>query len=79
VLFLETYALGILRDGYRASPLEDLAYDLQSRFDRREPIAGLMDVIRQHALAERAKTAVLLHYYNRGMDGSLPSRSVKAL
>jgi hypothetical protein len=34
--FLATYADGLERCGYRASPLEIMAYDAQARFDRGE-------------------------------------------
>ena len=34
--FLAAYADGLERFGYRGSPLEVMAYDLQARFDARE-------------------------------------------
>jgi hypothetical protein len=33
-MFLALYADGLERSGYRDSPLERMAYDLQGRFDR---------------------------------------------
>lgn len=32
--FIELYAAGLMEHGYRNSPLEEMAYDMQARFDR---------------------------------------------
>jgi hypothetical protein len=45
-LFLITYAVGVLTKGYRDSPLEALAYDLQSLFDAYQPIPDIDALIR---------------------------------
>jgi hypothetical protein len=39
--FLITYAVGLLTKGYRDSPLETMAYDLQSLFEAHQPIADI--------------------------------------
>lgn len=45
--FLLTYGFGLLSFGYRASPLERMAYDLQRAFDEGSPPPGLVDLIEQ--------------------------------
>jgi hypothetical protein len=44
--FLITYAIGLLTKGYRDSPLEAMAYDLQSSFDAHKPITDIEMFIR---------------------------------
>jgi hypothetical protein len=45
-LFLVTYAIGLLEKGYRDSPLEAMAYDLQSMFDENKKIVDIESRIR---------------------------------
>jgi hypothetical protein len=45
-LFLITYAAGLLAKGYRNSPLEAMAYDLQSMFDDNKKIDHIESLIR---------------------------------
>lgn len=47
--FLITYALGLLGYGYRRSPLETIAYDLQADFEAGFTRPRLVDVITAHA------------------------------
>ena len=47
--FLLTYGAGVMRDGYAHSPLEAIAYDLQSQFDRGLAIRGLEAMVAAHA------------------------------
>jgi hypothetical protein len=49
--FLITYAVGLLTKGYRDSPLEAMAYDLQSLFDVHQPIPDIEDLIRNNTQA----------------------------
>jgi hypothetical protein len=44
--FLITYAVGLLTKGYRDSPLEAMAYDLQTLFDNHQPIADIDALVR---------------------------------
>ena len=45
-LFLITYAIGLLTKGYRDSPLEVMAYDLQVSFDTHKPVSDIERMIR---------------------------------
>jgi hypothetical protein len=56
--FLMTYASGLLAHGYRQSPLEAIAYRLQSEFESGVMRKGLVDVISEHALAVRTEAEV---------------------
>jgi hypothetical protein len=47
--FLLTYGIGVLQHGYAHNPLEALAYDLQSQFDRSLPIPNLEANVEAHA------------------------------
>jgi len=47
--FLLTYGLGVLERGYAHSPLEAIAYDLQSQFDRGVPLPNLESLVVGHA------------------------------
>jgi hypothetical protein len=47
--FLLTYALGLLAQGYRRSPLETIAYDLQAGFQAGFTRPGLVEAITRHA------------------------------
>ena len=53
--FLMTYARGLFEHGYRQSPLEAVAYQLQSEFETGVTRTGLVDVISTHARAVRAE------------------------
>ncbi len=44
--FLMLYASGLLRFGYRDSPLEMMAYDLQGKFEREESLVDCEEYIR---------------------------------
>jgi hypothetical protein len=57
--FILTYGVALLRHGYAKNPLEAIAFDLQSQFDRGQPIADAEEAIRRHALAVREQTADL--------------------
>jgi hypothetical protein len=45
--FLGLYALGLLQAGYRDSPLEQMAYDMQKRFDAGDTFDAEADTIHQ--------------------------------
>ena len=57
--FLLTYGAGLLQYGYARSPLETIAFDLQSQFDRGQPIDGLDGEVRAHAAKTREGAAAL--------------------
>lgn len=52
--FLLTYGAGLAERGYAHNPLEAIAYDLQSQFDRGLPIANVEAVVSAHARATAA-------------------------
>ena len=49
--FLLAYGLGLVRHGYVLSPLEQMAYDLQDRFERGEDLPDLVEHIEREAEA----------------------------
>jgi hypothetical protein len=49
--FMLTYGLGVVERGYAHSPLEAIAYDLQSQFDRGVAVADLEAAVTAHARA----------------------------
>lgn len=64
--FIMAYALGhLLNGGYQANPFEDMAYGLQSRFDRNDPPLDVAALVRTEldrivrALFKRAATSGL--------------------
>jgi len=57
--FMLTYGAGVIDHGYAHSPLEAIAYDLQSQFDRGLRIAELESTVAQHALETAASYAEL--------------------
>jgi hypothetical protein len=54
--FLMTYALGLMAHGYRQSPLERIAYDLQRDFEAGITRPGLVDAITGHAVDVRRES-----------------------
>jgi hypothetical protein len=44
--FLLAYGVGLVRYGYRDSPLEQIAYSMQAQFDAREQIDDLESIVR---------------------------------
>ena len=52
--FLLTYGAGVMQHGYARSPLEAIAYDLQSQFDRGVAIPDLEAIVTSHALETAA-------------------------
>jgi hypothetical protein len=58
--FMLTYGLGVVERGYAHSPLEAIAYDLQSQFDREIDIPDLEAVVSAHARAAWRHTASVL-------------------
>lgn len=58
--FLLAYGLGLLSHGYRASPLERMAYDLQRDFDAGSLPPGLVNLIEQrtHTIWAQAEPVV---------------------
>jgi hypothetical protein len=57
--FLLTYGSGMLRHGYARNPLEAMAYDLQSQFDRNVAIPELEATVAAHARDRCAEMAAL--------------------
>ena len=51
--FLLTYALGIAQHGYRQSPFESAAYEVQREFDAGRAVPDLLDSVRAHARKQR--------------------------
>jgi len=45
--FLLAYAVGLVQYGYQKSPLEQMAYQLQSRFDRKQVPSNLVKMIEE--------------------------------
>jgi hypothetical protein len=48
--YVLTYAAGLLKYGYARSPLEVIAFDMQSAFDRSAPVPGLVAAVHAAAL-----------------------------
>ena len=46
--FLLAYAVGLLQHGYEQSPLEQMAFELQARFDQQRVPEALVDRINEH-------------------------------
>lgn len=67
--FLLTYGVGLAEFGYRRSPLEAMAYDLQASFERGVPIPNLKASIKRHACQTRASAAAVLE--QRGIELSV--------
>src|SRR5262245_18919655 len=55
--FMLTYGLGLIERGYAHSPLEAMAYDLQSQFDREIAIPELEAAVSAHARDAWSHTA----------------------
>jgi hypothetical protein len=68
---LLTYGSGLLTHGYARNPLEAMAYDLQSQFDRNVPILNLEATVAAHARALCGETAALFERHQVPM-GSRP-------
>ena len=64
--FLLTYAVGLIQHGYAHSPLEAIAFELQSRFERRVGIDRVVDPVARHAATARDATAELFQAH--GLD-----------
>ena len=54
--FLLVYGLNLLEHGYRISPLEKIAYDLEERFKTGDALPELEEHVRQHARDLREET-----------------------
>ena len=67
--FILTYGLGLLQHGYAHSPLEAMAFDLQSQFDRGLAIGDANAQIREHAIRVRDQTAELFRQHGLEMGG----------
>ena len=65
--FLLTYAAGLVQHGYARSPLEIMAFDLQSQFDRGQEIGSTAETIRAHARQTRAATADFFRQHGASM------------
>jgi hypothetical protein len=50
VRYLTTYAAGLMKYGYARSPLEVLAFDMQSAFDRETPVPDILGRIEAGAI-----------------------------
>jgi hypothetical protein len=56
VRYLTTYAAGLVQHGYARSPLEVIAFDMQSAFDRATPVPNILARIEAASL-EAAREA----------------------
>lgn len=63
--FLLTYAVGIVQYGYKQSPLEAIAYDLQSKFEQQSVLKSVPQVVAQHAI--EARNAVAAVFATKGL------------
>ena len=45
--FLLAYAVGLMQYGYRGNPLEEMAYELEERFDDGNSLPNIVDLIRE--------------------------------
>ena len=67
--FLLTYAVGLIQHGYARSPLEAIAFDLQSHFERMT-LRGFVDAqVERHAAAARDAAAALFDAHGLPMRG----------
>jgi hypothetical protein len=57
--FLLTYAVGIAQYGYVQSPLEAIAYDLQSRFEQQAMLKSVPELVAQRAIEARNAAAAV--------------------
>lgn len=64
--YLLTYGVGLLEHGYARSPLEAMAFDLQSAFDRREPVGDIQALVQTRTLEAGAHADAYLR--ERGID-----------
>ncbi|MBN8458458.1 MAG: hypothetical protein J0M04_11540 [Verrucomicrobia bacterium] len=46
--FLLAYGVGLVRFGYRNSPLEQIAYSMQAQFDARQQLEDVESIVRKH-------------------------------
>jgi hypothetical protein len=65
--YMLTYGVGILEHGYAQSPLEVAAYDMQSQFDREQPVPRLVDTVRARACDARDRAAALFRAHGLEM------------
>jgi hypothetical protein len=66
--FLLTYALDVARYGYIGSPLEAMAYELQSRFENGSALPAIVDDVARHALATRNSAAQVFRSFGLTMS-----------
>lgn len=57
--FLLTYALGVAHHGYAQSPLEAMAFEAQSTFERGLQLPGLIEAVQARARETRDKAAAV--------------------
>lgn len=67
--FLLTYALGLAQHGYTQSPLEAIAHELQTRFEKDETPRATIDRVAAHARAARDSAADMFHRHGLRMGG----------
>jgi hypothetical protein len=65
--FCLSYALGLLQHGYAKSPLEAMAFDLQSQFDRGAPVPDMAAAIVVHARRSRDEAAQVFRQHGLTM------------
>jgi len=71
--YMLTYAVGLLQYGYAQNPLEVVAYDLQSQFDRHLPAADAEAIITSEA--RRARDAAHAQFRQHGFPVPPPGGS----
>ena len=58
--FLLTYAVGLAQYGYHQSPLEAIAYELQSKFERGTALTSVPQLVALHAVETRNAAAAIV-------------------
>ena len=66
--FLLTYGLGVAQHGYMESPLEAIAYELQSRFENGSVRPAIVDDVALHALATRNSAELVFRSFGLTMS-----------
>lgn len=66
--YMLTYGVGIIEHGYAQSPLEVAAYDMQSQFEREQPIPDLVDTVKTRARDARDRAAAVLRAHGLEMS-----------
>ena len=66
--YLFTYGIGLMQNGYARSPLEVVAFDLQSAFDRGEPLTDLVATVESRTLDAGRQVEAILREHGIGLE-----------